>query len=103
MYLPSFLEIFLGLAGVALWSMWGRSHAPAPQVWVALPWVVGGAVVLGQIVAGYAMFVAGTPGSGAGALIDQARIGSGLAVVAGATVALGLTVAAGVRRVTRQA
>jgi hypothetical protein len=91
MYVPAFLEIFLGLTAVVVWSSWLK-RKPAPTAVVrALPWVAGSAVMIGQIVATWAILnqVGGMPDH---ASVRLARWGS-FGVVGGCLlVELGLTV-----------
>lgn len=82
MYTPAFLEIFVALVVMVLWATWlDRRGATPARVVGALPWVGGAAVLLGLVVATYAI-VTEVGGAVDAGLVRLARWGS-LGVVGG--------------------
>ncbi|MEZ4239027.1 MAG: hypothetical protein R3F59_23315 [Myxococcota bacterium] len=101
MYQPAFLEIFAGFAVAAAWArwLWPRvGEGRAQQALSALPWVAGGAVLVGQLVA-VASFTAADGGNvdTAERLVALGRWGSALVVIAALALELALTVRARAR------
>jgi hypothetical protein len=94
-YVPAFLEIYGGFAVVLVWTWWlrGRELQPGTRRTVALlPWVVGAAVLGGQVlaVASIAMQLEGS--AQPARLLDIGRTGSLLAVTVGLVTALHATI-----------
>lgn len=94
MYVPAFLEIFVGLVIVLVWSRWLRDRRVPRTLVQALPWIAGAAVILGQMAAVWALISSlqgGATGSSE-AVLRWGRWGSFGTVVACLMLDLGFTV-----------
>ena len=93
MYMPAFFEIFLGLVVVLLWWRWLSGRPGVPGVVKTIPWLTGGAVVVGQAAATFMLLSApSAPGGGSGGdWVALGRYGSAGAVLIALVALLVLT------------
>jgi hypothetical protein len=104
MYVPSFLEIFLGWVGVVGWASWLRARVPegAPLYAVAaIPWATGVALMAGMVAAFMGLMqqsAGGVPGPEATTLAQSGSLGSAGIIFIALVTEAGLTILWFVRR-----